>query len=131
MDPTMDQVAQMNQSPLGGLIGLAVGLLFIVLLIVSLWKIFEKAGEPGWKCLIPIYNTYTLFIIAGKPGWWILLCLVPIANFIVLILAMIGVAKTFGKGSGFGLGLAFLGVIFFPILGFGSAIYTKPAPVTA
>jgi hypothetical protein len=98
-----------------------------VLMIVALWKIFTKAGQPGWACLIPIYNIYILCKIVGRPGWWVILMLIPFVNFIIAIILFIDLAKSFGNGVGFGLGLAFLGIIFFPILGFGSSQYQGPA----
>ena len=70
-----------------------------------------------------MYNTVLLCEIAGKPGWWILLYFIPLLNFVMNIIVSIGVAENFGKGTGFGLGLAFLGPIFYPILAFGSADY--------
>ena len=100
-----------------------IGLLFIVLIIYSGWKVFEKAGQPGWAILIPFYNFYILLKIANKPGWWLVLMFIPLVNFVVLILMSIAVAQNFGKGVGFGLGLAFLGFIFFPILAFSDAKY--------
>ena len=103
----------------GGLIGLVIGLV----IIIAMWKVFSKAGQPGWAAIIPIYNFYVLCKVAGRPGWWLLLMLIPFVNFIIFIIVCIDIAKNFGKGTGFGLGLAFLGVIFFPILGFGSAQY--------
>ena len=84
---------------------------------------FEKAGKPGWGAIVPIYNIVILLEIAGKPIWWFILFFIPFVNFIVVILISIEVAKNFGKGTGFGLGLAFLGFIFYPILGFGDAKY--------
>jgi len=112
------------------------GLLIALLIIVAMWKVFTKAGQPGWASIIPIYNLYIWCKIVGRPWWWILLMLIPLVNFIICIILCIDLAKTFGKGVGFGLGLAFLGVIFFPILGFGSAQYEGPtagslAPRTA
>jgi hypothetical protein len=101
-------------------------LLVAVLLIVALWKIFTKAGQPGWASLIPIYNVYIWCKIVGRPGWWVILMLIPFVNFIIAIILCIDLAKSFGNGVGFGLGLAFLGIIFFPILGFGSAQYQDP-----
>ena len=100
----------------------------IVLLIAAMWKVFTKAGKPGWAAIIPIYNYIVLLQIAGKPVWWIFLFLVPLANLVVLILMYAGVAKNFGKGTGFALGLIFLSFIFFPILAWGSAQYQAPAP---
>jgi uncharacterized membrane protein YhaH (DUF805 family) len=99
----------------------------LLLVIAALWKIFTKAGKPGWAALIPIYNIIVLLEIAGKPAWWVILFLIPFVNFIVAIIVSIAVAKNFGKGTGFGVGLAFLGFIFGPILAFGDAQY-NPQP---
>jgi hypothetical protein len=99
----------------------------IVFVIASIWKVFAKAGQPGWASLIPFYNFYVMLQIAGKPGWWLLLLFIPLVNVIIAIIVAIEIAKAFGKGAGFGLGLAFLGFIFYPILGFGSATYQGPA----
>ena len=103
------------------------GLLIALLIIVAMWKVFTKAGQPGWASIIPIYNLYIWCKIVGRPWWWILLMLIPFVNFIVAIILCIDLAKSFGKGVGFGIGLALLGFIFFPILGFGSAQYQGPA----
>jgi len=92
-----------------------------------MWKVFTKAGQPGWASIIPIYNLYVWCKIVGRPWWWILLMLIPFVNFIILIILCIDMAKSFGKGAGFGIGLAFLGIIFWPILGFGSAQHQGPA----
>jgi hypothetical protein len=110
-------------SPVAMIIGLLIGLL----MIVAMWKVFTKAGQPGWASIIPIYNLYVWCKIVGRPWWWILLMLIPFVNFIVAIILCIDMAKSFGKGAGFGLGLAFLGIIFLPILGFGSAQYQGAA----
>ena len=103
------------------------GLLVALLLIVAMWKVFTKAGQPGWASIIPIYNLYIWCKIVGRQWWWILLMLIPLVNFIICIILCIDLAKSFGKGVGFGIGLALLGIIFFPILGFGSAQYQGPA----
>ena len=103
-------------------------LLILVFLFAAMWKVYVKAGQPGWGCLIPIYNTYLLCIIGGKPGWWVLLTLIPVINIVVSVLVSIGVAEQFGKGAGFGVGLWLLGMVFFPILAFGSATYGGPPP---
>ena len=100
----------------------------VVLLIASWWKVFTKAGKPGWAAIIPIYNYIVLLQIAGKPVWWIFLFLIPLANIVVIILMYAGISRNFGKGTGFTLGLIFLGIIFFPILAWGSAQYQPPAP---
>jgi len=104
-----------------------IGLLIALLIIVAMWKVFTKAGQPGWASIIPIYNLYVWCKIVGRPWWWILLMLIPFVNFIVAIILCIDMAKSFGKGAGFGIGLALLGIIFWPILGFGSAQYQGPA----
>jgi hypothetical protein len=96
-------------------------------MIAACWKIYTKAGQPGWAAIVPIYNLYIWCKIVGRPWWWILLMLIPFVNFIIGIILCIDLAKSFGKGVGFGLGLVFLGIIFFPILGFGSAQYQGPA----
>jgi len=98
-------------------------LAFTILMIAAWWKIFTKAGHPGWAAIIPIYNWIVWCNIVGRPWWWILLMLIPCVNLIILIILIIDLAKSFGKGVGFGIGLLLLAVIFFPILGFGSATY--------
>ena len=98
----------------------------MILMIAACWKIFTKAGQPGWASIIPIYNWYIICKIVGRPGWWVILLLIPFVNFIIGIILCIDLAKSFGKGVGFGIGLVLLGVIFFPILAFGSAQYQGP-----
>jgi len=106
---------------------LLIQLAIVVLYIVGMWKVFAKAGQPGWAAIIPIYNVYILLKIAGRPGWWLLLFLIPIVNLVIAILVAIDVAKAFGKGVGYGLGLFFLGFIFYPMLGLGDDAYRGPA----
>jgi hypothetical protein len=98
-----------------------------VLTIAAKWKVFAKAGRPGWAALIPIYNLYVVLKVAGKPGWWLILMLIPLVNVIIGLLALMALAERFGKGAGFGVGLLFLPIIFYPILGFGDAQYTPAA----
>jgi hypothetical protein len=114
----------------GGLF-MIVWIAVLVLVVAGLWKVFTKAGKPGWACLIPIYNIIVLLEIVGRPLWWFVLMLIPFVNFIVAIIVSIDVAKSFGKGTGFGLGLALLGFIFYPLLGFGDATYRGPAAAAA
>ncbi|WP_028456721.1 DUF5684 domain-containing protein [Chitinilyticum litopenaei] len=105
-------------------------LIYLAILVgvfAGFWKTFTKAGKPGWAALIPIYNIIVLLEIVKKPLWWVVLFLIPIVGLVVAILVMIELAKKFGKGAGFGLGLAFLGFIFFPLLGFGDAQYDETA----
>jgi hypothetical protein len=103
-------------------------LIFAVALfiIVCRWKIFTKAGEEGWKAIIPIYNWYILLKIVGKPGWWLLLYLVPLVNIVFLIWTYNMLSKSFGKDEAFTVGLVLLGIVFFPLLAFGSAVYQGP-----
>ncbi len=110
-----------------GLIGLFIGGYFgficcmgivSIVSIVGHWKVNEKAGKPGWAAIIPIYNIIVLLEMVGRPTWWVLLFLIPGVNAIAMIIVCIDLAKSFGQGAGFGLGLALLPPIFFPILGF-------------
>ena len=99
----------------------------LIFLIIALWRIFEKAGQPGWACIIPIYSTIVLLKIVGKPWWWLFLLCIPIVNIIFAIWVTNLLSLSFGKETGFTIGLIFLGIIFYPILGFGSAAYVGPA----
>jgi ABC-type sulfate transport system permease subunit len=115
-----------QQDETGGAAVLVLVLLYvaaIVVVIAGLWKMFEKANQPGWGALIPIYNVILLLKIAGKPVWWIVLMFIPFVNIVVGILVPLAVARNFGRGAGFGVGLIFLPFIFYPILGFGQAQY--------
>ena len=118
---------------LAGLAVIAVlGLIYlgvIVFTIITLWKVFAKAGEPGWACLVPFYNGVVMCKVGGKPGWWFVLLLLPVVNIVVSILVSLGVAERFGKGGGFGVGLILLPFIFYPILAFGSSQYIGPKGV--
>ena len=119
----------------GALAGVAaiIGVLIIPLIIVSLisiigqWKVYAKAGKPGWACIIPIYNLIVLLEIAGKPIWWIFLFLIPCVNIIFVVWTLNLVSKSFGQSEGFTVGLVLLGFIFWPILGFGNYQYLGPA----
>jgi hypothetical protein len=112
--------------------GLGVGVLLLYIAIIaivfaSFWKIFMKADKPGWAGIIPIYNFVVMLEIVGRPIWWIILALIPFLNIIFLFVINVDLAKSFGKGTGFGIGLALLGIIFYPILAFGDAEYQGPA----
>lgn len=109
-------------SPLVSLISLVL----VVLVIVAVWKIFEKAGEPGWKALIPFYNIYTEYKMFWGNGWLFLLTLVPVVNVVVTFMMLHKMSKAFGHGIGFTLGLIFLPYIFMMILGFNSDEYLGP-----
>jgi hypothetical protein len=111
-----------------GIGSIIVMLVVAVFMIASMWKIFTKAGKPGWAAIVPIYNLVVMLEIAGKPIWWLVLFFIPIVSIIAAIMVAVGLANNFGKGAGFGLGLAFLGPIFYPILAFGSAQYGGSSP---
>lgn len=109
---------------MAGLIAFYVIFLILgIIQIVGQWKAFQKAGQPGWAVLVPIYNIIVLFRVAKSPGWWFLMFFVPIANIIFAVKLTHNVSKNFGKDGGFTAGLIFLPWIFWPILGFGSAQY--------
>jgi hypothetical protein len=114
-----------------GVVGIIIYLAIIVVFLAAQWILYQKAGQPGWAVLIPIYNVIVLLRIVGRPWWWLLLMLIPLVNFVVLIMIMLDLAKSFGKGSGFAIGLIFLAPIFILILSFGSARYVGPAGKSA
>ncbi|WP_298741986.1 DUF5684 domain-containing protein [uncultured Chitinophaga sp.] len=92
------------------------------------WKIYEKAGQPGWAVIVPLYNVIVQMRIIGKPWWWLLLMFIPVVNLVIAIWAANLLSKSFGKSEGFTLGLIFLGFIFYPILAFDKSIqYQGPA----
>lgn len=98
----------------------------IIFEIAAIWRVFTKAGQPGWACIIPIYNIYIMTKIAGKPGIWTLFCLIPLINIVFSIWLYNMISKSFGKDEGFTVGLIVLSVVFWPILGFGKSKYLGP-----
>jgi len=112
-------------------IGVILYLAVIIFMIITMWKVLTKAGQPGWAIFIPIYNIIVILRVAGKPWWWIFLFMIPIVNIIYLIIMYHGISVNFGKGAGFTVGLILLGIIFFPILAFGDAVYIKKQPQQA
>ena len=98
-----------------------------VFFIAGLWKVFTKAGHPGWAVIVPFYNSYIMCKIGGRPGWWLLLMLIPYVGVIFQIIVLVDISKSFGKTLGFHLGMVLLTFIFIPILGFGDAEYQGPA----
>jgi Family of unknown function (DUF5684) len=120
-----------------------------VLVLIAYWFIYDKAGQPGWAVLIPVYNLIVLLKIVGRPTWWLiwyfqvlvfyilfivspgvatgaLLFLSEVTCIVFAIMVTNGLSKSFGKDAGFTVGLIFLGFIFYPILGFGKATYIGP-----
>lgn len=118
---SMGDIIAMYFTGAAGLIWIA----YLVLCILAWWKMFEKAGMPGWKALIPFYNMYCLYKIAfGRDkGWMFLLTLVPCVGAVIGIILNIRLAQNFGYGVGFALGLIFLNPIFMLILAFGGSQY--------
>ena len=110
-----------------GAFGSLISLAIFVLVVVGLWKVFEKAGEPGWASIIPIYNVIVLLKIVGRPWWWLILAMIPFVGFIIWIMVSMDVAKSFGKGVGYAIGLMILPMICYPLLGFSDAAYQGPA----
>ncbi len=105
-----------------------------ILMLVSMWKIFTKAGKPGWAAIVPIYNYIVLLEIVGRPTWWVFLFLlgfIPWVGFIPLMIVSVittnDLAKSFGKDVGYTLLLLFVGVVGYPMLAFGKAKYMGPA----
>lgn len=121
--------SSLDMSTLGSVITQYLGFMTViyVLLIIAMWKIFTKAGKPGWASIVPIYNVIVMFQIIGLNPWLLLLYLIPVVNFVVAIVFSImqasRLSKAFGKGTGFAFGLFFLNPIFLLILGFGDSKY--------
>jgi hypothetical protein len=102
------------------------GLILTVLYVAAVWRIFTKAGKPGWAALIPFYREIVLLEIVGKPIWWIFLLIFPCTAPIFGIWIINLLSKSFGQGVGFTLGLIFLSFIFYPMLAFGDYTYLGP-----
>lgn len=103
-------------------------LVLAVVVIAGVWKVFTKAGHPGWAAVIPIYNLYILLQIAGRPAWWILLMLIPFVNIVAAAILAMDVAKAFGQSAAWGIVMLFLlSAIGYLVLGFGNYRYQGPA----
>lgn len=111
----------------GSFFGLIIQLVVIAVFAWVAWKIFEKAGKPGWAALIPIYNLIVFLEIVGRPWWWIFLFFIPIVNVVVGFLLTLDLSRSFGHDLAFALGLFFLGFVFYPVLAFGGDTYRGPA----
>lgn len=102
-------------------------LLIIVVFIIGFWKMYAKAGKPGWASIIPLYNIYVLLKIVSRPGWWMVLFLVPLVNIVITLIIALDLAKSFRRSTVFGIVLLWLfAPIGYMILGFGKALYTDP-----
>ncbi len=121
-----------SPAAVGGLLAiggtmLLVCLVIVAVFIIALWRVFAKAGQPGWACLIPIYNAYILLKIAGRPGWWLVLFFIPLVNIVISLIVSIDIAKAFGQGAVFGVVLLFLLCgIGYLVLAFGNYRYVGP-----
>ncbi len=136
MSPSIAPYLMLLQSEedVAGMLGAGFGCVFfviyaaiIILFIASLWKIFTKAGKPGWAAIVPIYNIIVLLEVVGRPLWWIVLLIIPCVNIVAGIMITLDLAKSFGKEIGFAIGMIILPFIFYPMLAFGSATYRGPA----
>ena len=124
---TLLQYSNGGSSGAGLGIAIVIYVAVFVLYVAAFWRIFTKAGEAGWKAIIPIYNWYIVLKIVGRPGWWLLLYLIPIVNVVVHIVVLVDLSHSFGLSGWFAVGLLLLGIIFVPILGFGDSRYLGPA----
>ena len=120
-----EQAVQAVAGLFSGVMGI-VWLVVMVAMIVAMWKLFEKAGEAGWKSLIPFYGSYILFKIAWGNGLLFLLCLVPCVNIVVLYIMEYKLCKAFNQEIGIFILMIFLPPVAWLILGFGSAQYIGP-----
>ena len=111
----------------GSIVYMLVVLAISVVVLIGLWKVFDKAGKPGWGAIVPFYNLYCLFDMSFGTGWLFLLMFVPCVGQIMMIIMWVKLAAAFDKGVGFGIGILFLPFIFLPMLGFGDAQYVGPS----
>lgn len=122
----------MEQQDYSGAVAAGSGILMLVylaiavLLIASMWRMFTKAGKPGWAAIVPIYNVVVMLEMVGRPVWWLVLFCVPFVNAVVGIIVTNDIAKAFGKGVGYTIGLILLSFVFYPMLAFGPATYRGP-----
>jgi hypothetical protein len=126
------QLPSQANTPPGAAAGIGAFILIVYLALIVLyifvgWRIFTKAGQPGWAAIIPIYNTWVMLKIVGRPGWWLILFFIPFVNIIFAIIVTNDLSKSFGHDAGFTVGLVLLGFIFFPILAFGQSRYIGPS----
>ncbi|WP_424936314.1 MULTISPECIES: DUF5684 domain-containing protein [Bacteria] len=103
-----------------------IALVYYVLVVIAMWRVFTKAGYPGILALIPIVNLIFLIKIAGMSGWLVLLYLIPIVNIVFAIIVAVKLGARFGKGGAFSFFLLwFLPVIGYFIIGYGQAQYRR------
>lgn len=107
-------------------VAMIISLILAIILLIALWKLFAKAGQPGWAAIIPFYNTYVLFDVAMGNGLLFLLCFIPVVGIVMIYVAYAKLALAYGKGAGFVVGTVLLPYIFLPILAFGNNQYIGP-----
>lgn len=130
MDSTMSSQMDPAATAAFAAFGLAFAVFYLavmVLMVVSYWKLYAKAGKPGWAAIVPIYNLIVLCELVGKPTWFWLLLFVPFVNLYAIIVLIHGFALSFGKDTAWTVGLLLLGIVFFPLLAFSAAKYVGPA----
>ncbi len=146
----------MNDSALEGILALGLGIILVLLLvmiawavfyIIGMWKLFTKAGRPGWAAIVPFYNNYVLCEVAGLNWYWFLIGLLPTvigffvdSSFINGLLNLVSIfvnvniyfnlSKKFGKDTGWVVLMVFFGFIMLPIYGYNKEVYNAAAPVT-
>jgi hypothetical protein len=135
---TIATTSSSSSSGPGAFITLGIVAIFVILQLIGFWKTLEKGGESGaWALLLLTGCLYPVAFVpiaklSGRPGWWVVLLYIPLVNIVVLAILSIDLAKSFGRGTGYGIGLWLLGWIFYPMLGLGSSTYQGPAgPVRA
>jgi hypothetical protein len=101
-------------------------IIVIVFYLYCMWRIFVKAGKPGWAAIIPIYNLLVELEIVGRPWYWLFLMFIPVVDVVLGIIILFRMAKVYGHSVGFGFGLLFLSYIFMPILAFDQSTYLGP-----
>jgi hypothetical protein len=144
LTPLLAQASGNNEAAaLGVLLALIAGFGMVLLAgyvvcLIGMWKVFTKAGQPGWAVLIPIYNVIVLLRVAGLPWYWVFAVFLPIipvlgvlAYMVLAVMCLHRISTRFGQGVGFTIGLTLLSPIFFLILGFGSSKYVGEQPAQA
>lgn len=126
--PSAYTSGQTNNGAVAGLLLFLFFIIFVavVIAVVSMWKLFTKAGKPGWAAIVPIYNLMVMAEISGKPSWWGLLVLVPFANIVFSFWIMWLFVERFGKGPGFFIFYVLLPIVALPVLAFGKSQYQPP-----
>lgn len=116
MEPTKSLIG-------GSLVFMVVMFAIVIISLVAMAKIYAKAGRPGWAVIIPVYGQVVLFDITHGKGWLVITMFIPVVNLVMYFIVCARLAKVFGKGTGFGVGLMLLPIIFIPMLAFGDAEY--------